>query len=64
MKKGALLQYVSSSNELEYVILRLGLEYGIKRVVIKGDSLLVVRQIKGIWDYKSKSRIGKLKQTQ
>lgn len=59
---------MNSNNEAEYAALRLGLElfleYGIKRVVIKGDSLLVVRKIKGIWACKSESLMGELKQIQ
>ena len=56
------------NNAAEYEALKLGLElcleHGIKRVVIKRDSLLVVRKIKGIWACKCESLMGLMKQIQ
>ncbi|RYA53905.1 reverse transcriptase-like protein, partial [Enterobacter cloacae complex sp. 4DZ3-28B] len=51
VRKGITLPSVHSNNEAEYAALTLGLEeckeLGIQRLIIKGDSLLVVRQIQG-----------------
>ena len=48
---------VQSNNEAEYATLETGLqfflEYGIKRLQIKGDALLVVKQVLGVWQSKN-----------
>lgn len=48
---------MQSNNEAEYATLETGLqlcfEYGIKRLQIKGDALLVVKQVLGVWQSKN-----------
>lgn len=61
MKKGMKIQ-VESNNDAEYATSKLGLQmcahYGVKRFQIKGDALLVVKQVLGMWQ----GKIQKLKQ--
>ena len=65
-KEGRLLKDVHSNNEAEYATLKYGLEkclhQGISRLVIKGDSLLIVKQINGVWACKSESLLKWLQQ--
>ena len=46
-----------SNNEAEYLALEVGLqlclEYGIQWLQIKGDALLVVKQVLGVWQTKN-----------
>lgn len=56
IKKGVKID-AHSNNEAEYLTLELGLqmclEYGVKRLQVKGDALLVVKQVLGIWQTKN-----------
>ncbi|MCO5570992.1 hypothetical protein L7F22_024723 [Adiantum nelumboides] len=51
LKKGIQLHLVHTNNEAEYATLKAGLEeyksMGIKRLMVKGDALLIVRQVQG-----------------
>ncbi|MCO5586553.1 hypothetical protein L7F22_040494 [Adiantum nelumboides] len=57
LKKGIQLHLVHSNNEAEYATLKAGLEecksMGIKRLMVKGDALLIVRQVQGAWACKN-----------
>lgn len=50
------LEEVASNNEAEYLTLMLGLkqclEFGIARLIVKGDALLVIKQLLGLWQVK------------
>ena len=66
-KKGFKLA-AHSNNEAEYATLEAGLhiclKHGIRRVCIKGDALLVVKQVLGVWKSKNttlKERCFKIK---
>ncbi|MCO5596995.1 hypothetical protein L7F22_051067 [Adiantum nelumboides] len=54
-----------SNNESEFDILILGLKAcisrGIKRLMVKGDALLVVKQVMGVWACKSEKLKGKVR---
>ena len=58
-REGRVLSKVHSNNEAEYAALKYGLEkcldHGISRLIIKGDSLLIVKQINVFWTCKSES---------
>ena len=66
MKKGTTLKDAHSNNEAEYFTLIFGLneciKLGIQRLSIKGDALLVVRQIQGIWACKNSKLFEMIKQ--
>ncbi|MCO5570707.1 hypothetical protein L7F22_024435 [Adiantum nelumboides] len=57
LKKGIELHLAHSNNEAEYATLKAGLEecksMGIKRLVVKEDALLIVRQVQGTWACKN-----------
>ena len=57
MERGLVLPDVSSNNEAEYAALIKGLEWcisnGITRLNVYGDSMLIVKQVQGIWSCKS-----------
>ena len=38
------------------------MERNIKRLVVKGDSLLIIKQVKGVWECKSENLVGWWKQ--
>ncbi|MCO5599426.1 hypothetical protein L7F22_053529 [Adiantum nelumboides] len=57
LKKGIQLHLAHSNNEAEYATLKAGLEecksMGIKRLMVNGDALLIVRQVQGTWACKN-----------
>ena len=57
MERGLVLPDVSSNNEAEYAALLKGLDWcvsnGITRLNVYGDSMLIVKQVQGIWLCKS-----------
>ncbi|MCO5560961.1 hypothetical protein L7F22_014581 [Adiantum nelumboides] len=57
LKKGIELHLAHSNNEAEYATLKAGLEecksMGIKRLMVRGDALLIVRQVQGTWACKN-----------
>ncbi|MCO5608680.1 hypothetical protein L7F22_062894 [Adiantum nelumboides] len=57
LKKGIQLHLAHFNNEVEYATLKAGLEecksMGIKRLMVKGDELLIVRQVQGTWACKN-----------
>ncbi|MCO5601537.1 hypothetical protein L7F22_055660 [Adiantum nelumboides] len=57
LKKSIQLHLAHSNNEAEYATLKAGLEecksMGIKRLMVKGDALLIVRQMQGTWACKN-----------
>ncbi|MCO5601518.1 hypothetical protein L7F22_055640 [Adiantum nelumboides] len=57
LKKSIQLHLAHSNNEAEYATLKAGLEecksMGIKRLMVKGDALLIVKQMQGIWACKN-----------
>ncbi|MCO5588627.1 hypothetical protein L7F22_042584 [Adiantum nelumboides] len=57
LKKGIQLHLAHSNNEAEYATLKAGLEecksMGIRRIMVKGDALLIVRQVQGTWACKN-----------
>ena len=65
-REGRVLNEVHSNNEVEHAALKYGLEkcldQGFSRLIIKGDSLLIVKQINGVWACKSESLLKWLQQ--
>ncbi|MCO5549113.1 hypothetical protein L7F22_002579 [Adiantum nelumboides] len=57
LKKGIQLHLAHSNNEAEYATLKAGLEecksMEIRRLMVKGDALLIVRQVQGTWACKN-----------
>ncbi|MCO5566544.1 hypothetical protein L7F22_020221 [Adiantum nelumboides] len=57
LKKGIQLHLAHSNNEAEYATLKAGLEecksMGIRRLMVKGDALLIVSQVQGTWACKN-----------
>ncbi|MCO5612126.1 hypothetical protein L7F22_066388 [Adiantum nelumboides] len=57
LKKGIQLHLAHSNNEAEYATLKDSLEecksMGIKRLMVKEDALLIVRQVQGSWAWKN-----------
>ncbi|MCO5566819.1 hypothetical protein L7F22_020500 [Adiantum nelumboides] len=57
LKKGIQLHLAHSNNEAEYATLKAGLEQcksmGIRRLMVKRDALLIVRQVQGTWACKN-----------
>ncbi|MCO5560329.1 hypothetical protein L7F22_013941 [Adiantum nelumboides] len=57
LKKGIQLHLAHSNNEAEYATLKAGLEefqsMGIKKLMVKRDALLIVRQVQGTWACKN-----------
>ncbi|MCO5608969.1 hypothetical protein L7F22_063187 [Adiantum nelumboides] len=57
LKKGIQLHLAHSNNEAEYATLKARLEecksMGIRRLMVKGDALLIVRQVQGTWACKN-----------
>ncbi|MCO5568380.1 hypothetical protein L7F22_022079 [Adiantum nelumboides] len=57
LKKGIQLHLAHSNNEAKYATLKAGVEeckgMGIKRLMVKGDALLIVRQMQGTWACKN-----------
>ena len=57
---------ISSNNEAEYAALLMGLEWsisnGIGRLNVYGDSMLIIKQVQGIWSCKSNRLASKLKE--
>ena len=66
MERGLVLPDVSSNNEAEYTALIKGLEWcvsnGITRLNVYGDSMLIVKQVQGIWSCKSDKLSAKLRE--
>ena len=64
MERGIELLNVSSNNEAEYVALIEGLEWcvsnGVNRLNVYGDSMLIVKQVQGIWSCKSNMLASKI----
>ena len=64
MERGMVLINISSNNEAEYVALIAGLELcasnEINRLNIYDDSMLIVKQVQGIWSCKSDKLATKL----
>lgn len=58
-KKAYDLDDVHTNNEAEYLALYLGLkqckEFGISRLIVRGDALLVIKQLLGLWQVKKDS---------
>ncbi|MCO5596526.1 hypothetical protein L7F22_050591 [Adiantum nelumboides] len=57
LRKGIQLHLAQFNNEAEYATLKASLEecksMGIKRLIVKGDALLIVRQVQGTWTCKN-----------
>ncbi|MCO5561420.1 hypothetical protein L7F22_015041 [Adiantum nelumboides] len=57
LKKGIQLHLAHFNNEAQYATLKAGLKecksMGIKRLMVKGDALLIVRQVQGTWACKN-----------
>ncbi|MCO5595910.1 hypothetical protein L7F22_049961 [Adiantum nelumboides] len=57
LKKGIQLHLAHSNNEAKYATLKAGLEecksMGIRRLMVKGDALLIVKQVQGTWACKN-----------
>ncbi|MCO5591397.1 hypothetical protein L7F22_045380 [Adiantum nelumboides] len=57
LKKGIQLHFAQSNNEAKYATLKAGLKecksMGIKKLVVKGNALLIVTQVQGTWAYKN-----------
>ena len=66
MERGLVLPDVSSNNEVEYAALIKGLEWcvsnNIPRLNVYGDSMLIVKQVQGIWSCKSDKMSSKLRE--
>ena len=66
MERGMVLLNVSSNNEAEYAALIEGLGWcvsnGINRLNVFGDSMLLVKQVQGIWSRKSDKLTSKLQE--
>ena len=66
MERGMVLLNVSSNNEAEYVALIAGLEWcvsnQVNRLNVYGDSMLIVKQVQGIWSCKSDKLAAKLRE--
>ena len=64
MERGIKILNVSSNNEGEYVALLAGLEWcasnDVNRLNVYGDSMLIVKQVQGIWSCKSDKLASKL----
>ena len=64
MERGMVLLNVSSNNEAEYAALIAGLEWcvsnEVNRLNVYGDSMLIVKQVQGIWSCKSDKLAAKL----
>ena len=66
MERGMVLLNVSSNNEAEYAALIAGLEWCASNKinhlnVYGGDSMLIVKQVQGIWSCKSDKLASKLR---
>ena len=66
MERGMVLPNISSNNEAEYAALLMGLEWcvsnEIQRLNVYGDSMLIVKQVQGIWSCKSDRLAAKLRE--
>ena len=66
MERGIALLKISSNNEAEYAALIAGLEWcasnDISRLNVYGDSMLIVKQVQGIWSCKSDKIASNLKE--
>ena len=66
MERGLILQEVSSNNEAKYAALLTGLEWcvsnNINRLNVYGDSMLIVKQVEGIWSCKSDKLASRLRE--
>ncbi|MCO5566806.1 hypothetical protein L7F22_020487 [Adiantum nelumboides] len=64
LKKGIPLHIAHSNNEAEYATLKADLEecksMGIKRLMVKGDALLIVKQVQGTWACKNSKLLQRL----
>ena len=64
MERGMVLLNISSSNETKYAALIAGLEWcvsnEVSRLNVYGDSMLIVKQVQGIWSCKSDKLAAKL----
>ena len=64
IERGMILLNVSSNNEVEYVALFVGLKWCVSNEVIRlnvyGDSMLIIKQVQGIWSGKSDKLAAKL----
>ncbi|MCO5555185.1 hypothetical protein L7F22_008728 [Adiantum nelumboides] len=63
---GEVLDTSHSNNEAEYAALTLGLEWCLNNKVhclnVDGDAMLIIKQIKGIWDFKNHNLLNHLNQ--
>ena len=66
LERGVVLLNVSSNNKVEYAALIAGLEWcasnEINRLNVYGDSMLIVKQVQGIWSCKSDKIASKLRE--
>ena len=66
LERGVVLLNVSSNNKAEYAALIAGLEWcasnEINRLNVYGDSMLIVKQVQGIWSCKSDKLASKLRE--
>ena len=66
MERGIELVNVSSDNEAEYVALIKGLEWCVSNDInflnVFGDSMLIIKQVQGIWSCKSDKLASKLRE--
>ena len=66
MERGLVLSDDSSSNEAEYAALLKGLEWCVSNNItclnVYGDSMLIVKQVQGIWSCKSGKLSSKLRE--
>ena len=66
MERGLVLPDVSSNNEAEYVALLKGLEWCVSNNItclnVYGDSMLIVKQVQGIWSCKSDKLASRLRE--
>ena len=66
MERGIELLNISSNNEVEYAALIKGLGWcisnGINRLNVFGDSMLIVKQVQGIWSCESEKLASKLRE--
>lgn len=65
VKQGQILSNIHSNNEAEYASLVCGLkcclDQGIKRLEVKGDAMLIIKQVQGIWACKNSNLLSWLK---
>ena len=66
MKRGMVLQDISSNNEAEYAALTMGLEWCVSNSInwlnMYGDSMLIVKQVQGTWSCNSDKLLARLRE--